>query len=63
MDDPDGTVRLLSAILWELSSLPRGRPELYEDVAHEGPVVRHQRHQLAREVCGGCPERHRCPTS
>lgn len=59
--DPEGVVRLLSAILWELPSLPaaacRDRPGLFDArLPDETPVQRAQRLESAVAVCRGCSE-------
>jgi hypothetical protein len=63
--DPNGTIKLLSKILWELPNLPgaacTGRHELYEDPARENPVLRTQRVATAARVCRSCPQRPACP--
>jgi hypothetical protein len=64
--DREGSIRLLSVILWELPSMPlaacRGRHELFEEVPYELAEPRAERLAAMEFLCGGCPERHRCPT-
>ncbi|MGH3548271.1 MAG: hypothetical protein ACRDQU_09185 [Pseudonocardiaceae bacterium] len=68
--DPDGTVRLLSAILAGVQPLPGakcvGQHELYDE-RHGGYGRRHrdqERERLARAAacCAGCPARTKCTT-
>ncbi|MGH3844366.1 MAG: hypothetical protein ACRDS0_23405 [Pseudonocardiaceae bacterium] len=68
--DPDGTVRLLSAILAGVRPLPGakcvGQHELYDEL-HGGYGRRHrdqerERLQRAAACCAGCPARPQCTT-
>ncbi|MGH3802136.1 MAG: hypothetical protein ACRDTD_18775 [Pseudonocardiaceae bacterium] len=63
--DPDGVVRLLEAILFDLPRLPgaacRGRFDLFDEVAREDPALRAER--AAAALCLGCPARPACPQS
>ncbi len=65
--DPDGVVRLLSKVLWELPNLPGaaciGRSTLFEDVPSEDPATRAQRLAAAARLCRGCPQRTVCSAS
>lgn len=61
MLDPEGTVRLLSAILWELPSLSaaawRERSGLFDDHCNGEPrEQRTERLGAAVAVCRRCPE-------
>ena len=62
--DPNGTIKLLGAILWRLPNLPgaacQGHHRLYEDVAHEDPTLRAQRVATAARLCRNCPQRAAC---
>lgn len=66
--DPHASACLIGTILRGVPSLPlaacRGHdPRLFDDrIDGENPATRIQRHELARRVYTGCPERHRCPT-
>ncbi|MGH3538130.1 MAG: hypothetical protein ACRDQJ_07470 [Pseudonocardiaceae bacterium] len=66
--DPDGTVRLLTAILADSPRLPgaacRGRHRTYDPLPR---VHQHQRQERARlaeatRICATCPARAQCPT-
>ena len=65
--DADGTIRLLSVILWELPNLPgaacQGKHDLFEDLAREDPVLRAQRVAAAARLCRGCPQQSACSAS
>lgn len=59
--NPEGSIRLLSAILWELPALPlaacRDRPgEFDERHVGESRERQAQRLDVAVAVCRGCPE-------
>ncbi|MGH3547873.1 MAG: hypothetical protein ACRDQU_07110 [Pseudonocardiaceae bacterium] len=64
--DPDGTVKLLSAILAGVRPLPGakciGRHELYDEVIREDPDTAAWRPGAATRLCLGCPARPQCPT-
>ncbi|PZS23005.1 MAG: hypothetical protein DLM60_03360 [Pseudonocardiales bacterium] len=66
--DPDGTVRLLSAILADQPRLSGaaciGRHEMFDPIRNGDP--RYQREEQLRRteaarLCAGCPARQRCP--
>ncbi|MDQ2884024.1 MAG: hypothetical protein M3Y48_23455 [Actinomycetota bacterium] len=68
--DPEGSIKLISAILAGVRRLPGascvGRHELYDEL-HGGYGRRHrdqerERHDLAAACCAGCPARTRCTT-
>ncbi len=66
--DPDGTVRLLIAILTGQPQLPgaacRGRHELFDPIRCIDPQHYRQeqiRRTEAARICAGCPMIHRCP--
>jgi hypothetical protein len=59
--DPEATIRLLSAILWELPSLPAAAcwdhwPDFDDRLPGETPERRTQRLESAVAVCRGCPK-------
>lgn len=59
--DAEGSIRLLSAVLWELPALPRAAcrdhwPDFDDRVPGETPEQRAQRLEAAVTVCRGCPE-------
>ncbi|MGH3522204.1 MAG: hypothetical protein ACRDU4_05100 [Mycobacterium sp.] len=66
--DPDGTVRLLSAILTDSPRLPgaacRGRHAMFDPIRGNEPGFQRReqvRRTEAARVCAGCPVIHRCP--
>ena len=65
--DADGSIKLLGVILRGVPNLPgaacQGHHELFEDVAHEDPVLRAQRVATAARLCRSCPERPACSAS
>ncbi len=67
--DPDGTVRLLTAILVDQPKLDgaacRGRHELFDPIRCIDPQHYRQeqiRRTEAARICSTCPARTRCPT-